>query len=91
MKHVTDVIVEGKLADQLKPGGYFITHFVRSHSSDIEINLDLDDLVSTFPSNDEGYIIGLPDYMREKFSLVANVDRICGSKSFISWLVLERK
>ena len=80
-----------KLADQLKPGGYFITHFVRSHASDIEINLDLDDLVSAFPSNDEGYIIGLPDYMREKFSLLANVDRICGSKSFISWLVLERK
>ena len=80
-----------KLADQLKPGGYLITHFVRSHSSDIEINLDLDDLVSTFPSNGEGYIIGLPEHMREKFSLVANVDRICGSKSFISWLVLERK
>jgi len=80
-----------KFAEQIKPGGFLITHFVRSHASDIEINLDLDDLISTFPTDEDGYLIGLPEYIRNDFSLVANVDRICGSKSFISWLVLERK
>lgn len=80
-----------KFSEQLKPGGYLLTHFVRSHSMEIEINLDLDDLVSSFPTDELGYIIGLPDYISKDFSLVANVDRICGSKSFISWLVLERR
>ncbi len=80
-----------KFAEQIKPGGFLITHFVRSHANDIEINLDLDDLISTFPTDDEGFVIGLPEYIRNDFSLVANVDRICGSRSFISWLVLERK
>jgi len=78
-------------SSQLKPGGYLITHFVRSHSQELDLNFAIDDLLSIFPIDSNGSLIGLPDYIRNQFTLIANVDRICGSKSFISWLVLEKK